>query len=172
MDAVDTLYANTRNNPIEDLESHLPLRVHRYELRDEACPPGRWRGGIGSVREVEFLEDGGVSVEGEGHVHAPWGFDGGSSGETAHMSFRPTQGNERRLPSKLPNLSTRAGDRIEVVGPSGGGYGNPFERDPIQVCEDVIDGYLSPERALTDYGVVITEELTVDDAATTRSRAG
>ena len=171
-DGIEELMRNTRNNPIEDLESHLPLRVHRYELRDEACPPGRWRGGIGSVREVEFLEDGGVSVEGEGHVHAPWGFDGGSSGETAHMSFRPTQGNERRLPSKLPNLSTRAGDRIEVVGPSGGGYGNPFERDPIQVCEDVIDGYLSPERALTDYGVVITEELTVDDAATTRSRAG
>ena len=122
--------------------------------------------------EVEFLEDGGVSVEGEGHVHAPWGFDGGSSGETAHMSFRPTQGNERRLPSKLPNLSTRAGDRIEVVGPSGGGYGNPFERDPIQVCEDVIDGYLSPERALTDYGVVITQDKTVDDAATASARTG
>ena len=103
---------------------------------------------------------------------ATWGFDGGSSGETAHMSFRPRQGTERRLPSKLPNLSTRAGDRIEVVGPSGGGYGNPFERDPIQVCEDVIDGYLSPQRALTDYGVVITEDLTVDDAATVRTRAG
>jgi len=171
MDAVDTLYANTRNNPIEDMESHLPLRVLRYELRDDACPPGRWRGGIGSVREVEFLEDGGVSVEGEGHIHAPWGFDGGNSGETAHMSFHPVQGNERRLPSKLPNLPTRAGDRIEVVGPSGGGYGNPFERDPDQVCDDVVDGYLTAERALADYGVVITEEMTVDDAATATARA-
>ncbi len=170
MDAVDTLYANTRNNPIEDLESHLPLRVHRYELRDDACPPGRWRGGIGSVREVEFLEDGGVSVEGEGHVHAPWGFDGGRDGETAHMSFRPVHGNERPMPSKLPNLSTRAGDRIEVVGPSGGGYGNPFDRDPALVREDVVDGYLSRDQALADYGVVLTDDLAVDEAATTAAR--
>jgi N-methylhydantoinase B len=51
MDAVDTLYANTRNNPIENIESHLPLRVNRYELRDQAPAKGRWRGGIGSVRE-------------------------------------------------------------------------------------------------------------------------
>ena len=55
MDAVDTLYANTRNNPIEDIESHLPLRIARYELRDDASAAGRWRGGIGSVREVSFL---------------------------------------------------------------------------------------------------------------------
>ena len=45
MDAVDTLYANTRNNPIEDMESHLPLRVNRYELRDNMVVPGEWRGG-------------------------------------------------------------------------------------------------------------------------------
>ena len=51
MDAVDTLYANTRNNPIEDIESHLPLRVSRYELREDVCGAGEWRGGFGSVRE-------------------------------------------------------------------------------------------------------------------------
>ncbi|MEQ9333099.1 hydantoinase B/oxoprolinase family protein [Thalassobaculum sp.] len=43
MDAVDTLYASTRTNPIEDIETHLPLRVRRYELRDEAIGAGRWR---------------------------------------------------------------------------------------------------------------------------------
>ncbi len=51
MDAVDTLYANTRNNPIEDIESHLPIRVNRYELRSEPPAGGKWRGGIGSIRE-------------------------------------------------------------------------------------------------------------------------
>ena len=55
MDAVDTLYANTRNNPIEDIETHLPLRVSRYELRENAFGAGRWRGGLGSVREFEYL---------------------------------------------------------------------------------------------------------------------
>jgi len=171
MDAVDTLYANTRNNPIEDTESHLPLRVVRYELRNDACPPGRWRGGIGSLREVEYLEDGGVSVEGEGHVYAPWGFAGGADGETASMSFEPAQGNTRSLPSKLPNLVTKQGDRITVTGPCGGGYGAPFERDPAQVLEDVLDGYLTARQALIDYGVVIGENQNVDVDATARARA-
>ena len=78
MDAVDTLYANTRNNPIEDIESHLPLRVNRYELRENMVVPGEWRGGIGSVRVFTYLADGGFSVEGDGQKHRPWGFDGGT----------------------------------------------------------------------------------------------
>ncbi|MEM6489042.1 MAG: hydantoinase B/oxoprolinase family protein [Pseudomonadota bacterium] len=67
MDAVDTLYANTRNNPIEDIESHLPMRVMRYELREDSCGAGRTRGGVGALRAFQFLEPGGFSVEGEGH---------------------------------------------------------------------------------------------------------
>ncbi|MBM3589051.1 MAG: hydantoinase B/oxoprolinase family protein, partial [Alphaproteobacteria bacterium] len=77
MDAVDTLYANTRNNPIEDIESHLPLRVERYELREDTAGAGQWRGGLGSVREFRLLSDGGASVEGEGHNFKPWGLFGG-----------------------------------------------------------------------------------------------
>ena len=77
MDTVDTLYANTRNNPIEDIESHLPLRVDRYELREDVVAAGEWRGGIGSVREFTYLSDGGFSVEGDGQKYRPWGFDGG-----------------------------------------------------------------------------------------------
>src|SRR5713226_9315457 len=57
MDAVDTLYANTRNNPIEDIETHLPLRVLRYELREDVSGAGKWRGGLGSVRKFSFLSD-------------------------------------------------------------------------------------------------------------------
>ena len=71
MDAVDTLYANTRNNPIEDIESHLPLRVERYELREGEAGAGRFRGGLGSLREFRFLADGAGSVEGEGHRKDP-----------------------------------------------------------------------------------------------------
>ena len=71
MDAVDTLYANTRNNPIEDIESHYPLRVDRYELCNEAAGPGRWRGGYGSIRDVRFIATGGFSMEGDGNTFAP-----------------------------------------------------------------------------------------------------
>ena len=87
MDAVDTLYANTRNNPIEDIETHLPLRVLRYELREDVAGAGKWRGGLGSVREFTFLSDGGASVEGEGHRYRPWGFLGGSEGMPAKLDL-------------------------------------------------------------------------------------
>lgn len=170
MDAVDTLYANTRNNPIEDLESHLPLRVHRYELRDDACPPGQWRGGIGSVREVEYLEDGGASVEGEGHKYAPWGFAGGADGETAGLRYQRKDGEILNLPSKLPNMAARSGDRVTMIGPCGGGYGDPLQRDPALVLEDVRDGYISVDQAAEDYGVVIGASGTVDLAATEEQR--
>jgi len=64
--------ANTRNNPVEDIESHLPLRVRCYELRTEAMGYGRRRGGLGAVREFELFAEGGVSIEGDGHRRRPW----------------------------------------------------------------------------------------------------
>ena len=170
MDAVDTLYANTRNNPIEDIESHLPLRVERYELREDACAAGQWRGGLGAVREFTYLEDGGASVEGEGHKFEPWGFAGGQAGFPAELVVRRADGGDHSLPSKVPYTRARAGDRFIMVGPSGGGYGDPRQRAPERVLRDVLDGYLSAETAARDYGVVITADLAVDHEATARAR--
>jgi N-methylhydantoinase B len=102
MDAVDTLYANTRNDPIEDMESHLPLRVNRYELRDKLVVPGEWRGGIGSVRVFTYLTDGGFSVEGDGQKHRPWGFDGGTDGHPGELIMETETGKRLALPSKAP----------------------------------------------------------------------
>lgn len=155
MDAVDTLYANTRNNPIEDIESHYPLRVNRYELRDDACAPGKSRGGIGSIKEVTFLEDGSVSLEGEGNKYAPWGFQGGEDGFVGNIILNPRTEKEQDLPSKIPNTVMKKGDTILVTGPSGGGYGNPFERDLEAVLNDVLDQYISLADAKEKYGVVI-----------------
>src|ERR1700720_4764736 len=87
MDAVDTLYANTRNNPREDIESHRPLPLSRYELRNQAPAKGRWRGGSGAGPEFAFLSDGAFSVEGEGHKSRPWGFAGGEDGSAASLSL-------------------------------------------------------------------------------------
>ncbi|MDP6815712.1 MAG: hydantoinase B/oxoprolinase family protein [Alphaproteobacteria bacterium] len=171
MDAVDTLYANTRNNPIEDIESHLPLRVDRYELREDVCGAGQWRGGLGSVREFVYLSDGGASIEGEGHRYAPWGFDGGTDGGAAGLRLDRADGNGGELPSKVPHTPVRAGDRFVCVGPAGGGYGDPLKRDPAQVQADVEDGLISPETAARDYGVVLTEEGGLDEAATAERRA-
>ena len=171
MDAVDTLYANTRNNPIEDIESHLPLRVLNYELRENVAGPGKWRGGIGSIRSFELLEDGAVSIEGDGQRFAPWGFAGGTDGSPAHVDLVHAGGQTEALPSKIPYRFLMKGDRIVANGPCGGGYGNPFERDPKSVMDDVLDGLFDSEAARRDYGVVIAADGEVDVAATEALRA-
>ncbi|HTQ32707.1 MAG TPA: hydantoinase B/oxoprolinase family protein [Stellaceae bacterium] len=171
MDAVDTLYANTRNNPIEDIETHLPLRVSRYELREDASGAGEWRGGLGSVREFEYLDDGGASVEADGHEFAPWAFAGGDEGRPAELRFVRRDGGSDALPSKVPHMRVLAGERFVCIGPAGGGYGDPLKRDPALVADDVADGFVSAPAAKADYGVVLTADGAVDAAATTSLRA-
>ncbi|MCY4239814.1 MAG: hydantoinase B/oxoprolinase family protein [Rhodospirillaceae bacterium] len=170
MDAVDTLYANTRNNPIEDIETHLPLRVDRYELRENVCGAGQWRGGLGSVREFVYLNDGAASVEGEGHKFAPWGFRGGNDGAYAGLRLDRRDSTGGELPSKVPHTTVKAGDRFICIGPAGGGYGDPRKRDPHRVLSDVLDDFITAETAERDYGVVITTEMTVDEPATAAQR--
>lgn len=172
MDAVDTLYANTRNNPVEDIESHLPLRVLNYELRENVAGPGKWRGGIGSIRSFELLEDGAVSVEGDGQRFRPWGFAGGADGSPAHVNLIHVDGQTEPLPSKIPYRQLSKGDRIAAYGPCGGGYGNPFERDPQDVLEDVLDGLLDAEAACEGYGVIIVDGCRLDTAGIDALRAG
>ncbi|HUA53766.1 MAG TPA: hydantoinase B/oxoprolinase family protein [Candidatus Sulfotelmatobacter sp.] len=170
MDAVDTLYANTRNNPIEDIETHLPLRVTRYELREDVCGAGASRGGLGSVREFEFLSDGGASVEGEGHRFRPWGFRGGADGQPARLALVRADGATSELPSKVPHTAVRAGDRFVCAGPAGGGYGDPKTREPARVLADVLDGLITPESARRDFGVAVADGR-LDQAATEALRA-
>lgn len=170
MDAVDTLYANTRNNPIEDLESHLPLRVERYELRENVMAAGRWRGGIGTIREFRMLVDGGFSVEGDGHRFRPWGFDAGHEGHVARLQLISTSETSTDLVSKVPFHRLKQGERLRSLGPCGGGYGDPLERTPDDVLDDVLDDLITAEIAQTEYGVILVNDA-VDYAATDRERA-
>jgi N-methylhydantoinase B len=173
MDAVDTLYANTRNNPIEDIESHLPLRVERYELREDTAGAGEWRGGLGSVREFRLLSDGGASVEGEGHNFRPWGLLGGRDGATARLILRRADtGESISLPSKVPHMATRAGDIFICEGPAGGGYGDPFKRPATRVHSDILDGLVSRETAERHYGLVLNAMSELDEEMTDRLRGG
>lgn len=170
MDAVDTLYANTRNSSIEDIESHYPLRVTRYELREDAEGPGRYRGGIGPVREVEFLVNGLVSIEGDGDRHPPWGFAGGHDGSTGSVLLDPETDAEQTLPANLSNRPMESGQRIRTIAPCGGGWGDPLDRDPEQVRGDVLDDYITRKRAQEVYGVVLREDNRVDMDATEELR--
>jgi N-methylhydantoinase B len=169
LNATDTLYANTRNNPIEDIESHYPLRVNRYELRENAEGAGRQRGGIGAIREMEFQTPGRVSIEGEGSKYAPWGFDGGEDGTPGAVVVED-EIDESEPRSKMSNKGMDEGQYLRMVGPCGGGWGDPEERDPEAVRQDVLNDLISCERAESVYSVILTDELEVDEAATGRRR--
>ena len=171
LDAVDTLYANTRNNPIEDIESHYPLRVARYELRENAEGAGENRGGIGPIRELEFASPGRVSLEGDGNKYPPWGFDGGEDGTPGQVVLDPDTEGETHLSSKLENQSMNEKQRLRLVGPCGGGWGDPLDRDPEKVRADVLDDFVRVERARETYGVVLTDDLEIDEDATEELRA-
>ncbi len=172
LDSVDCLIANTRNNPIEELEWRFPLRTERYELRDEPCAAGKWRGGIGMVRVNRLLEDSMVSCEGERHESdAPWGIFGGHDGLNASVVRNRGEAEEESWPSKFTGWRLQANDTIEITVPSSGGYGDPLEREPELVWSDVMDGFTTVELAQRDYGVAIDAATgALDSEATKRLR--
>jgi 5-oxoprolinase (ATP-hydrolysing) len=173
LDAADCLIANTRNNPIEELEWRFPMLTTRYELRDEPCAAGKWRGGIGMVRVNRFLEDTIVTCEGDRcDADPPWGIFGGHDGINAYGKVTAPDGTVEFWPSKFTGRVLKAGSTIEIAVPNSGGYGDPVERDPEQVRSDVLDGFTTIELAERDYGVVIdADTVTVDAEATERRRA-
>ncbi|WP_059050749.1 hydantoinase B/oxoprolinase family protein [Paenibacillus senegalimassiliensis] len=172
IDTIDCLIANTRNVPIEETEWHLPLRVERYEIAPVEAAKGKWRGGIGVVRQTRFLENGIVGCEGDRHFNSPPGLFGGGDGQPASLVKNPGTDQEEAMPSKVSADYFKAGDVVQVISPSSGGYGNPLERDPQLVLHDVLDDFCYLENAEADYGVVIDPVTKlVDVEATARVRA-
>lgn len=174
-DSVDNLIANTRNNPIEELEWRFPMRTDRYELREEPAAAGEFRGGIGIVRENTFLTDTIITCEGERHESdVPWGAFGGHNGLNASLVKNPGRDGEEQWPSKVTGKQILAGDSIQITVPSSGGFGDPRNRDPEKVLEDVLDGFTTAEAARRDYGVELVEvdgKLRVNADVTAQLRA-
>lgn len=119
---IHTGMTNTRNTPIESIESHYPLEIRRYTLRRGSGGGGRYRGGDGIERELEFLEDATLSLMGERRRHAPWGLQGGDPGACGE-DWLIRNGEAERLPGKV-TVEVRAGDRLLVRTPGGGGWGS------------------------------------------------
>lgn len=128
---------NTLNTPAEAIEYAYPLRVTRYALRRGSGGAGRWRGGDGLVREIELLADAQVTILSERRRHAPWGLAGGgpgARGENWHhvgAGLAPAPGDREGAPLPLSGkitFSARAGDRVRIETPGGGGYGEDMTR--------------------------------------------
>jgi N-methylhydantoinase B len=148
----------------------VPLRIERYELRENVAAAGRWRGGVGSIRHLRFLSPGSASVESEGHKYPPKGLFGGADGTPSQLVRIKADGSEIQLPSKVPHHPFGEGESIVAIRACAGGYGNPRERDPEAVLDDVLDGYITADQAFEQYGVRIANGA-IDFSATRAARA-
>jgi N-methylhydantoinase B len=156
-DTIEELMRNTRNNPLEDLGMQLPMICDRYEIRDDVFPgAGEYRGGMGVVKSQRFLTPGYMTHESDRNEDVPWGIFGGHEGATAavrihnHKSDAPA----RDVAAKFSGLQADLGDVVTYLSPCGGGYGNPLNRDPAKVLDDLLDGYITVEHAREVYAVV------------------
>jgi N-methylhydantoinase B/oxoprolinase/acetone carboxylase alpha subunit len=102
------------------LEARFPVRVHRFALRRGSGGIGRWRGGDGLVRELEFLRGGiEVSIVAERRSRAPFGLAGGAAGACGRNLLDGAE-----LPGRA-RITVQAGQRLTIETPGGGGYGEP-----------------------------------------------
>ena len=159
---VIAINGNCRFNPTEVFETRFPLRVENCELIPDSGGAGQWRGGLGYRRTLLVTE---VPITGsqcsDRHVVKPWALFGGEPGGNGGTLIRKA-GSEAWLTvkdlygkvssSKYANVRFEPGDRVKLTTPGGGGYGDPAERDPEAVREDVLEGYVSEEVARQVYG--------------------
>jgi len=123
LSGVQTHMTNTRNTPIEVLESRYPVRIERYAIRRGSGGKGHCAGGDGLVREFRFLRPTTVSLLTERRLRAPWGMAGGEPGSVGRnlLNGQPLGGKE--------SLQCAPGDVLAIETPGGGGWGATGERD-------------------------------------------
>ena len=151
INAVASTVSNMSNTPIEIIEMSFPLRVEEYSLVPDSGGAGTFRGGLGVRRVWRVLRRAShASVCCERTVTPPFGLDGGKAGGAARLMLVPPRGNARRLNSK-GGFQAPADALVVVEAPGSGGYGPPAQRDRAALCEDLLDGYVTPAGARRDY---------------------
>jgi N-methylhydantoinase B len=168
-----------QSQPVEGQERGSPLLTEEYQILTDSAGPGRWRGGTG-VRKTSTLGEADrtvISYICDRERAIVWGINGGLP-SMPHGLTLTRVGSTRAewLGSVFSDVPLQPGDVFSRPTAGGGGYGDPLERDPIAVREDVADEYVSLERARTDYGVVLRvvdadrAEYEVDEEATAQHR--
>src|SRR5271157_3633490 len=121
LSGVHTHMTNSLNTPIEALESAYPVRVRRYSLRRGSGGEGKFRGGEGIVREIEFLTEVRGSILSDRRQFGPYGLAGGKPGRPGTNQLT-VQGRKRKLPGKVAFRAPR-GSVLKIETPGGGGWG-------------------------------------------------
>ena len=153
---------NCRFSSLEIWEREFPALFTRWEMATDSGGDGKFRGGLASRQEFELLGDALYSAAATRHILPPRGIFGG--GDAHCHSFHLTRNGKRTTlqeafglpsPSKFANVTLKKGDVFAVESGGGGGYGDPLDRDVSMVEMDVLEGYVSLEKARDVYGVSI-----------------
>lgn len=161
-------HGDTLEVPVELQEASYPHRVEWVRLRQDSGGAGRHRGGLGVEKSYHLQIPGRLWTQIERTQCPPWGLQGGRSAKPGRVEIHRA-GTEPQVVTKA-ELPLQAGDRIRVFTAGGGGYGDPHVRPVTEVLADVRAGYVSRHAAQADYGVIIDDQLQVDEAATARLR--
>jgi N-methylhydantoinase B len=162
---------DTRNVPAEVLETRFPVLLEAYGLRTDSGGPGRWRGGLGVIRQYRTRTDH-VTMTSimDRRLCPPWGLFGGGPAKHCQVALNPGTA-YAEVVQKETRRPVSSEDVIRIETGGGGGWGDPFERDADAVRDDVTRGYVSVEAARDHYGVVVGHDLRVNHQATNRQRA-
>jgi N-methylhydantoinase B len=171
-DGIDAVYfVAQKNYPVEFAEMEFGVRIEGYRIHEDSGGPGYYRGGAGIVRDVRVIGDEAVLGIRLDNVRFPaWGTNGGQAGGSGNVVINPGTKEERTLVPMSDQNRLEKGDLLRVMTSGGGGWGDPFTRPPETVLDDVLDGFVSIEKAHLDYGVIVTEDRDVDIAATEKLR--
>ena len=155
-DGQDTHLARFKNTPTEMIEHEYPVRVHAYNLVPDSGGAGQYRGALGVARDVEVLVDGAVfSRYGDRQKHPVQGAEGGGTGTSGYFVLNPGK-DDKRLRSKAVD-KLKKGDIVRIVTPGGGGFGDPRQRDPAALADDLVGGKVTEDFARRHYGDELTE---------------
>jgi N-methylhydantoinase B len=169
--------AGAQNQPIEVHERWYPFLYEKFEVAVDSSGDGRYRGGYGSHRRWRILGDAVNSIHGDREEVTPPGVVGGTNGGPNRLILNLGEPEERSLGMFATNVQLREGDVLDFISNGGGGFGDALEREPEPVLEEVIDGFMTVDKARRMYGVVIdvvdadVHDLRIDHAATAQLRA-
>jgi N-methylhydantoinase B len=172
-DGIDVIYYIAQENyPVEYVEKEFPLRIEQYAIRPDSGGPGLFRGGCGVIRDVRVLcDEAELGNRMENSKFPPYGLAGGRAGRPGNIVLNPGTPQEREIPPTSDGVRLRRGDLLRLMTCGGGGWGDPFGREPLLVQQDVARGFVSLQGALEDYGVVLDPaSLEIDEAATEKRR--
>ncbi|MCC5780297.1 hydantoinase B/oxoprolinase family protein [Nitratireductor sp. B36] len=165
----------SKSPPVEVMEQAFPVLYRRYALREGSGGAGEHRGGFGLSYEVELLRgDARASFVMDHGRTGPQGVLGGRDGRVNEVTvWRDGKAHVPPHLSKEQDIPLKAGDRVCVGTPGGGGYGDPLKRAPEKVLRDVALGYYTADEAEALFGVVLSADgQAVDEAATQAKRGG